>query len=114
MKHLLLALFTINLMTQYAEAEMRYNPLNNLIYSHPETSDINQHEYRLLIAACIEIENRMEAMNGGKPQPKKDVIDQSIFFLKTVNTATALRLIADIKTNTISYANGTFMKKLFA
>ena len=93
-------------------AEMRYNPINNLLYSHPETADINQADYRLLIAGCIALEANMRAMNGGNQPSNNDVLTQCIVLLQAVGTPTALRLIADLKNNTVHYANGSFMKKI--
>ena len=94
-------------------AEMRYNPLNNLIYSHPEMSTINQDEYRMLISRCIEIENCIVNINKGIKISSREVLDQCCFYLKLVGTATAFRLMKDLKKNKVYYANGRFMKKIF-
>lgn len=113
MKRLLITLLTMNLLAQNMFAETRYNPINNLIYSHPETSDINQFEYRLLILACIGIENRMIAINGKNRPSVKDFFKQCELYLKRIGSPTALRLIADMKHNKICYADGSFMKKIY-
>lgn len=93
-------------------AEMRYNPLNGLLYTYPEKQGINQDEYRQLLLNCIELESRLIAMNGNMQLPKEKVIDQFNFYLKSVGTVTAHRLMDDLKNNKVSYANGTFMKKI--
>lgn len=112
MKKLLIIAVIIGCSVLHIGAEMRFNPFNNLIYSHPETSDINQDEYRILLVACIEIEARLITMNGGKRVSKKVALDQFNVYLKAVGTSTALRLIADLKSNKIYYSNGRFMKKI--
>jgi hypothetical protein len=114
MKKLLLS---VTLMTCFSNqnivAEMRYNPLNNLIYSYPETPNINQDEYRMLILGCVEIISRISVVHGGKKLSKKEILDQYEFYLKAVGTSTALRLLADLRNDVINYANGSFMKKIF-
>jgi len=114
MKKILIATLMMSLFMEVIVAETRYNPINNLIYSHPETPDINQVEYRLLILACIEIENRMVAINGAIRPSEKDFFKQCEFYLKSIGSPTALRLIADMKHNKICYVDGSFMKKIYA
>lgn len=115
MKKLLLMTVLILGSIGHLLAEMRYNPINNLIYSHPETPDINQADYRLLLASCIAIEANMRAMNSGMLPNPKIIIDQCTAYLNSVGTPTALRVIADLNKNTIHYyANGTFMKNIFS
>lgn len=106
---LLIAVMGINI-----SAEMRYNPINNLLYSHPETPEINQDEYRTLILWCIELEARIIAMNRGLIVSQKDVLDQCNFYLKAIGTATAHRLMKDLKKNKVYYTNGSFMKEIFS
>lgn len=115
MKKLLITTLIIGLIasTPRIIAEMRYNPLNNILYSYPETPDINQNEYLMLLFGCAQIEARLMAMNNGKQASRKTLFDQCSVYLNAIGTPTALRLIGDLKSNKIHYANGSFMKKIF-
>lgn len=110
MKRLLIALL-IMMGTKQCVAEMRYNPLNDLVYSHPETPDINQDEYRVLVLGCAQIRTRIVAISGKQPS-KKEFFNQCSFYLKAVGTPTALRLLKDIRANVVNYADGSFMRKI--
>lgn len=110
MKILLMALLTLGPVSHLL-ADMRYNPINNLLYSYPE--NINQAEYRALLVDCMVIENRLIAMNGGLRPAVITIINQCAFYLNSVGTPAALRLISDLNKNTLHYANGTFIKYIF-
>lgn len=113
MKKVLMIILMAGLITPKIAAELRYNIVTNLYYSHPETSDINQVEYRLLVFACIEIENRIKAVNGVKNPPLGDYFKQCEIYLKRIGTPTALRLISDLKLNKMYYSDGSFMRKIW-
>lgn len=113
MKKLLIIILTTSLLAQNIIAEMRYNPITNLMYSHPEKPNIDQVQYCFLLLACAQIEANMKAMNHGKHPSKKSLLNQCSVYLKAIGTPTALRLISDLKSNKICYANGSFMKKIF-
>ncbi len=114
-KLILITLMTliIGLGHNQLNAEMRYDPVQNVLYSHPQDSSINHVEYVGLIVACIELSNRLVAMNNGRQIPIKEDLEQAYVYLKSVGTPTALRLIKDLKANAIYYKNGAFMRKIY-
>lgn len=113
MKRMLLVALALGLMPLFIKSEMRYNPVNGLLYSHPESPEINKVEYLLLLAACVQIENNVKAANGSKIVSNKELYNQCVFYLKSIGTPTALRLISDMKKNGVYYANGSYMRKLY-
>lgn len=112
MKILLMATLTLGSISS-SIAEMRFNPLNNRYYSYPETPDISQHEYVMLLIDCATIKKRIIAANGEIEPDFQLIIDQYIVYLTAVGTPTALRLIADLKRNAIFLSNGTFLRKFW-
>ncbi|MBS1986602.1 hypothetical protein JST99_01575 [Candidatus Dependentiae bacterium] len=60
MKKILMIISFFTVFATSLNAQMRYNPINNRIYSHPETPDINQNEYRMLVLRCAQLEARMK------------------------------------------------------
>lgn len=111
MQKLLAAILILGSMSSLI-AEMRFNPLNNSYYSYPETPDIDQQEYMLLLADCGVIKERIQAANGGIIPNFQLVINQYAFYLNSVGTPAALRLIADFRNNAVYLPNGTFLRKI--
>ena len=103
---LMLSLLTLNIV-----AQMRYNSLNGLLYSHPETADINQDEYSLLLESCALIEKTIRAYSANPST--KEMKKQSAIYLKAVGTKTALRLLDDLKGNYVYSSNGRKLYKIY-
>lgn len=114
MKRLFIMILMLGYIAQNMIAEIRYNPINDMWYTYPESPDINPQEYIMLLLGCIGIKDRMMRINGGIQPHSKDILNQYSVYLLSVGTPTALRLMADLKSNTINYADGSFMKKIFA
>ena len=79
----------------------------------PREEEINTAEYNMLFENCVEISRRMTIINNYVMQPGKMILNQLIYYLNTVGTPTAFRLIDDFKKNVICYADGSFWTKIW-
>jgi len=88
-------------------SDMIYDPLQNIIYSSPLSSNIDQSKYVLLLHMCTQINDNMAKMNNGIYPSYNNFMIQTEHALKTIGTPTALRLLADLKKGKIFYPNGS-------
>jgi len=95
-----------------AQAVMVYDPATCIMYSSP-IKGINAAQYYLYVAACVQIEANMQAVNPGKKINAKKWKAQCIHYLQKIGNPTARRLIEDLKENAIYYSNGQFMRKIY-
>lgn len=110
MKYVLLAIVFGVGFNLHVRGQIRYDSFNNLFYTHPHSSGINQRHYRILMQKCIDMTIRLRTASD---VPLHIVMEQCEFYLKSLGTATALRLLEDLKANEIYYQNGTYMGKMF-
>lgn len=113
MKKLLLSLLVLVPATSLF-ADMRFDPITGRFYSYPVTADINQLEYDNLFSNCVQISNNLKLWTSPLNPSFKDIFDHCALYLKTINTPTALRLISDIKKNTVHFTNGSYAGTVFS
>lgn len=102
-------LFTV---TNILFADMTYDPINNEFITTPVLPEIDQNEYGILYRHCIQMQENIKHYNHGKYPSNKELLKQFSAYLKKVGTATALRLMSDLKKNKIFYPDGTLFRKI--
>ncbi len=99
--------------TSSLDARLVIDPLTKTFWSEPRATNINLVEYYGLFQLCIKIEQNMTVFNNGILPAKKYILEQYIYFLKSIGTPTALRLIEDFKENKMYSPNGSVLMNFY-
>lgn len=111
MKKILIFVLALGLASLPVNAQMRWNPSNNMVYTYPESPEINQCEYFVCILACYGIYNNMKQLNYNVAA--QTVIQQCIYFLNSKECAAAQRLAQDLKSNAVYFPDGSYCWHIF-
>lgn len=104
MKNSILA-FTL-LLSSIIIADMIYDPVLDIIYS--SNSKINQNQYRLLLACCIELDQKLRVQGIVGQQNFDQVLDM----LKRIDTAESIQLMKDLKKKKIFFPDGSLYRDI--
>jgi hypothetical protein len=107
-KCLLTALLMLSICPLYGD--MVYDPIQDIVYSTPQTADINNTEYMLLLHNIGIIGKRIDGATG--KISSKAGGKQLVAYLQRIGTPTALRLIKDCKKGVIYFPDGSVCRKL--
>lgn len=96
------------LQASFLSADMTYDPIHNLLYSTPWSSDVSQAEYFNLLQwreqYRTQIKNNIKFVGGDASR----CCDKQIFhYLRQIASPAALRLIEDLKKGFILYPDGS-------
>ena len=104
-KMFLISLFMVT--TTPLLADMVYDPVQDTIYSNPQTPDLNQNEYRKLLSTCIQIQINLKKLSPGRRFSKRELLSHFSPFLRNIGSSTALRLLSDLENDILYYPNGS-------
>lgn len=81
------------------QADLKFDPINNRFFTVPASNKVNLDEYNALMLQCLVLVQRVIAINGYPTTEKEKEVVFNLWHshLNKIGTATAKRLISDLK-----------------